>query len=155
MEKKISVLVPASVPLDKSAAPPWAGGFKTEPRPGPCLQTHSPTDQFRPTCAVPTWSSLVSEVVGGFDDSAYTLPFFHCAQFFPLASFRRMHSFVALLLHASAKRQTRYHSFCQMTECPFRESVNPFARQNSWTFSSSIRQTQYGKLPSADLSNCG
>src|SRR5882724_4980504 len=62
------------------------------------------------------------------------VPFFHCAQFFPLASFRRMHSFFAVLLHASVKRKTWYHSFARRTECPCLEMVKPFVWQNSWIF---------------------
>jgi len=52
-----------------------------------------------------------------------------------------VHPLAAKLFHECfgvllvSKRKTWYHSFCQTTECPFRESVSPFARQNSWTFS--------------------
>jgi hypothetical protein len=41
--------------LNKSAAPPWAGGkCNDRAAPRPCLQTHGPTTNSAPTCGVPT-----------------------------------------------------------------------------------------------------
>ena len=53
MEKKISVLAPVSVPRDKSAAPPWAGGLRGSRAPGHAYRLTARLDKFDPTRVVP------------------------------------------------------------------------------------------------------